>query len=208
MAIQRPAAVDLAAAFSEFEPLVKEGGVYVARLARPLVVQTPPLTVAAPLGGDDEPTTHAHLGLPPGFADFAARVEAAALEACLAHKADWFRRPLEDDALRASFKRFLDPATSILKVRLPRSAPVFDAQGELVDRDAVPTGSGARCLLELSKLSFGRTEFGGMWSLVQAQQVQAPPAPPAPVCLIDASDDDDADPEEGAAAEDDAPDFL
>lgn len=177
---------DVERALSSFEPLAKEGGVYVARLHEPLLIQTPPLTLVAPLDDDEDgtPARHAHLALPPKFARFVQRVEATVLDAGLANKAAWFRRPLEDDALRASFKPFLKE--DILRVRLPRDVLVFDAGGQLVERSSVGPGTPVRCLLSMSTLCFGRTEFGAMWSLVQAQTLPPPPAPPSPPrCLID-----------------------
>lgn len=177
---------DVSRALSSFEPLAKDGGVYVARLSEPMLIQTPPLTLVASLDDDEDgtPARHAHLALPPKFARFVKRVEAAVLDAGMANKAEWFRRPLEDDALRASFKPFLKD--DILRVRLPRDVLVFDADGQLVERSSVGPGAAVRCLLDMSKLCFGRTEFGGMWSLVQAQTLPPPPAPPSPPrCLID-----------------------
>ncbi len=141
---------DVERALSAFEPLAKEGGVYVARLQEPLLIQTPPLALVASLDDDEDgtPARHAHLALPPKFARFVRRVEAAVLYAGMANKAAWFRRPLEDDALKASFKQFLKD--DILRVRLPRDVLVFDADGQLVERSSVGPGASVRCLLELT----------------------------------------------------------
>lgn len=187
-----------------FEALQKAGGIYAAHLATPLLVQTPPLHIVSPLDDvDGEPLPNAHLKVPPRFAEFAQRVEDAVLAASLANKEAWFRRPLGDDALRASLKRFASVDT--LKVRVPRDLLVFDAQGTLVPRDAVSTAAdvSVRCLLELSRVCFGRTEFGAMWTLAQVQILPPPPPPPSPPrCLIDATavsdeSDDEAGEEEG-----------
>lgn len=181
-----------------FAPLRKTGGIYVAELQAPLLVQTPPLQLVSPLDdADGEPLPTAHLKVPARFAQFAQGVEDAVLSASLANKEAWFRRPLGDEALRASLKRFA--AADTLKVRLPRDILVFDAEGALVPRDSVAPESSVRCLLELSRVCFGRTEFGAMWSVAQAQVTPPPPppppAPPAPPrCMIDAtaaSDDED-----------------
>lgn len=177
--------VDLASALdpcTAFEELQKQGNLYVAPLAAPLLVQTPPLTLGSPLEDEDgSPLPHAHLGLPKAVEHFARAAERAVLEAALTNKAAWFRRPIEDASLRASFKQFCREGH--LKVRVPRDALVFDSGGTLVTRESVAVGSSARCLLELSKVCFGRTEFGAMWTLVQAQLAAAPPPPPR--CMID-----------------------
>ena len=197
--------VDLDAAFVDVEPIEKSGTVYVAKLRRPLVVQTPPLVLASPLEEEDQPLTHAHLVLPQAFADFAHAVEAKVLSSCLANKAAWFRRPMDDDSLRAGFKAFCRDKN--LKIKLPRDVLVFDSEGRLVSRADIPQGATIRCLLELSRISFGRTEFGSMWSLLQAQT--APPPRPPPKCMIDPAveEEQDAARQEGCP-EDDTPDFF
>lgn len=185
--------VDLAAALApdRFLPLERTGGLYVARLHEPLLVQTPPLALASPLDDEDgTPLPHAHLTLPRGFQAFVQQAEDLVLQACLANKSEWFRRPLEDDSIRASFKPFYKPGGT-LKIKVPRDSLVFGADGQLLCREDVGVGSSMRCLLELSRVCLGRTEFGAMWSLVQAQT--APPPPPPPRCMIDpAADAEDA----------------
>jgi hypothetical protein len=184
--------VDLNAALAPaaFGPLEKVGSAYVSRLAAPLLVQTPALRLADPPSG-----THAVLSLPAGLLRFASAVEDRVLQACLACKQDWFKRPIEDGSLRASFKRFVCGERGTLKARVTPQTAVFDARGDHVDDDdeegrrailSGAGGAGVRCLLELSKVCFGRTEFGVTWTLVQAQQAPAPhDARPPPRCLID-----------------------
>lgn len=196
--------VDIEDAIQGFLPLEKAGNVYVARLQRPVWVQTPPLTLASELDDDEgAPMPHAHLVLPTGVTKFARGVEAAILRACIDHKDEWFRRAVDDRALRAGFKEFCK-ADGHLKIRVPRDALVFDASGQLLPRGQVAPGSSLRCVLELSKVCFGRTEFGAMWTLLQAQT--APPPPPAPRCLIDPQAETEA--AEPGDAEADLHEFL
>ena len=174
--------VDPARELLDFDPLVKVGGVYVASLKTPLWVQTPPLQLASPLEDEDgEPLSHVHVVLPRGVAQFASAMEARVLAVCQQRKAEWFRRAVSDEALRTGFKEFVKPGGE-LKIRVPRDALVFDGNGRLTPRAGVGEGSSVRCLLELSKVCFGRTEFGAMWSLLQ---VQVAPQPPPPRCMID-----------------------
>ncbi len=179
--------VDLGAALapSAFLPVEKTGGLYAARLAAPLLVQTPPLALVSPLDDEDgTPLPHAHVSLPRAFLQFATEAEERVLAACLANKAEWFRRPMEDQSLRASFKQFCKAAGGgVLKIKVPRECLVFDSQGGVLERGDLRPGASVRAILELSRVCFGRTEFGAMWSLVQAQTVPAPPPPPR--CLID-----------------------
>lgn len=183
---------------ASFGPIQKSGTAYAARLHRPLLVQTPPVTVLSALEDD---VAHVHLKVAPRsrLGDFLERVEDRLLSTCLESKATWFPRTVDDDVLRASFKSFF--RAGALKVRVPRDVLLFDEAGQLVGREAAAPGTSVRCLLELSRVTFGRTEFGAMWTLVQAQVAPPPPPPPAPApsppkCLIDPSlalgDDDHA----------------
>lgn len=169
-----------------FAPVHKSGNAYAARLHAPLLVQTPPVTVLSALEDD---AAHAHLKVASSrrLAEFLERVEDRLLATCLECKASWFPRTVDDDVLRASFKSFC--RAGALKVRVPRDVLVFDEAGQLVAREAAAPGTTVRCLLELSRVTFGRTEFGAMWSLVQAQVAPPPPPPPPspPRCLIDPS---------------------
>lgn len=191
--VQHYKAVDLDAALAPtaFLPVEKIGGTYFAHLATPLLVQTPPLTLESPLDDDDgTPLPHAHVTLPRAFQQFAQATEQLVMEACLANKDTWFRRPRQDQSLRASFKQFFKPSSGgVLKIKVPRDCLVFDAQGQVLDREELVPGCTFRAILELGRVCFGRTEFGAMWTLVQAQT--APPAPPPPRCLIDPGVDAD-----------------
>lgn len=177
-----------------FLPVEKVQGLYAARLMRPVTVQTPAVTLASPL--DDLDECYAHLVLPKGFGRFAQDTETRVLQACLANKVAWFRRALDDDVLKARFKEFYK--STHLMVRLAPDFVVFGPDGQtIMDRGAVAPGTTLRCILQLNKVCFGRSEFGAAWTLVQAQA--APPPPPPPKCMIDPSvaEDDEDDPVEG-----------
>lgn len=212
--------VDVAAELAPdaFEGVQKTGSAYAARLHQPVLVQTPPVVLLSSLADcADSHVTHAHLKVSsaPRFVQFVEGVEEALLSTSLASKDTWFRHSVHDDVLRASFRSFYKAGA--LRVRVPRDALLFDEEGQVVGRDAVPIGSTLRCLLELSKVTFGRTEYGAMWSLVQAQVVPAPAPPPPPPsppkCLIDPGlsehiDDDGADGAPRPGTEEDSGDEL
>ena len=168
-----------------FLPIEKAGGLYVARLATPLVVQTPPMVLVSAL--DDEhgtPLSRAHVEPTPAFEAFARDVEKRVLDAALVNKQAWFRRPLEDQSLRASLKRFCTEGVA-LQVRVPADVELFDAEGAPIARDHADVQPGARQLrliLRLSEVCFGKNEFGALWTLVQAR---ACPPKKTPLCLID-----------------------
>jgi hypothetical protein len=67
---------------------------------------------------------------------------------------------------------------------VPSDVAVFDAdcRTPACATDVLRAGAQVRCVLELARVCFGRTEFGAQWRVVQAAPC------PAPVCLI-AGDD-------------------
>ena len=175
-----------------FQPVEKVGGLYVARLATPLLVQTPPLVLASSLSHtDDTPLTRARVEPTPAFETFAQNVEQRVLDAALVNKKAWFRRPLEDQRLRATLKRFCTPGVA-LQVYVPSDVELFDADGNPIDRDheQVQPGRSLRLILRLSEVCFGKNEFGALWTLVQAR---ACPPKKTPLCLIDPSADEPLD---------------
>jgi len=207
--------VDLQSALAPaaFLPLEKHGGMYVAKLATPLLVQTPPLALLSPLEDDDgHPLPYAHLAVPRAFLRFLQDAEERVFQACVENKGQWFRRAVEDQTLRASFKQFCKPSEDgggVLKIKVPRDVLVFDSQGTLLRSADVGTGATMRALLELSRVCFGRTEFGALWTLTQAQTAPSPPPPPPPPrCLIDPGADEAAVEEPAADADLEVAEFL
>jgi hypothetical protein len=176
----------------EYADVERDGKLYSVKLRPACRVQTPAVALTAALVDDDgDPLPFASLAVSGHFAAFVRKVEAAVLDACLANKAAWFRKDLDDDVLRAGFKSFLRP-NGTLKLKVPEDVAVFDADKTLVAPGDVPAGTQVRAIIELAKVSFGKTEFGAMWRLVQVRALATPQ------CLIEddagdvpASDDDD-----------------
>lgn len=159
----------------------RDGKLYVVPLDPPLVVQTPAVTLAtAAFDGDGEPLAFAHIAPPRDLQAWLRGAEAAVLETSIRNKKDWFRKALDDDAIRASFKSFFRDDDKF-KVKVPASVAAFEADCKTPAQPAEVLHAGARvrCVLELSRVCFGRTEFGAQWRLVQVA------ACAAPVCLID-----------------------
>lgn len=186
-------AVDLST--HAFEPLAKQNKLYVANLAPALTVVTPPVQLASSLADADAP--FAYLRPHGRLAAWLRDVEAWVLDACLANKGAWFRKDVDDDALRHNFKSFFRE-TGEFKVRTSAGGDVavFAEDGQPAGAEEAVEGRHVRCVLELSRVCFGRQEFGAMWRLVQARLVDVPP------CLIHDDDDDEAADAEDAGAQD------
>lgn len=159
-----------AAVPSGFLPMRKSGTVYHVPFDAPLRVQTPMMKLEA---HDQNAAT---LRVSRDFATFLNRVEEFVFDAALQHRNVWFKKELGDDELRAGFKSFVCDDTT--EVKVADDCVAFDESGEQVD---LPIGSRVRCILELSGVCFGRTEFGCMWTLLQVQKSTSPK------CLIDPS---------------------
>lgn len=188
-------AVDLRA--QAFEPLAKHNSLYVAALAPPLAIVTPPVQLLTPLADQDrDAAPFAHI-LPTGrFAAWLREAEDWVLGECIRRKAEWFHREVDDDALRLRFKSFFRPEDGAFKVRAPEGeVALFGADREPIGAEEVGAGQHVRCVLELPRLSFGRQEFGAMWRLVQARVVRVPE------CLI-VDDEAEGEQEDEPCAED------
>ena len=177
--------VDVHAALA-FDPVVKVNKLYVASLTEPLQVLTPPLELVTPLESDEPFALLRPMGR---FAEFLKTVEARVLEMCVQHKVEWFRKDVDDDALRTNFKSFFREDGSF-KVKTVDVA-VFGADKGPVGPEEATAGKTVRCVLELTRICFGRQEFGAMWRLSQARVVEIPR------CLIEDSDVDEEEEEDG-----------
>ena len=175
----------------QFGAMEREGKSYVVRLLAPLVVLTPPVALNAPLTGpDDEPAPFSWVAPTGQFGEFLRGVEGAMLEACIANKGAWLRKVTDDDSLRASFKSMF--SDNGFKVKLPADLAVFDSTGALMDPAELQAGAVVvKGILVLKQLVFGRTEFGAVWRMTQAQ------------CLI--ADDEDTEPADPPEPEHDDP---
>lgn len=185
--------VDLSALV--FEPMVKENTTYVVPLASPLRIQTPVMTLSSPLVDEQsELLPFVYLTATGPFLEFLKKVETMILDTCLANKKEYFRKALDDDALRNCHKSFF--RGSALKVRVPRDVVVFEAENGLpIEPEAVVAGARVRVILSLHRICFGKTEFGAVF---RAEQMQLAPTP---ACLIQSLPEDEAD-------DDDVAEFL
>jgi hypothetical protein len=171
-----------------FGPLGKDGALYSVPFQAPLFVKTPPLQVTTPLTIDGDRLSHAILQVPADLASFFVDVEKALLDACIEHKQEWFRGALDDGEVVAGFRSFI-PSPDSLKVRIDEDVSVFDQAKAPVPVEDVGAGTRARAVLRLEKITFGRTEFGALWTLAQLRKEGVP------ACLLDSDDEDDEDDE-------------
>ena len=168
---------------------------YVVPIEPPVTVISPPVKTTTAFE-DDVPFVYIE---PMGaFADFFKKSEDAILQACIQNKGTWFATQHEDDALRRGFKSFFKDGA--FKLKVPVDAAFFDAKGNPINRDDIPIGSTVRVAIELSRVCFGRHEFGSTWKLLQAKLVETqclirdePPEDPVDAVPEDPSIDSDSD---------------
>lgn len=161
---------------------------YVVPLEEPLVVQTTPVALKTSL--EDSSVPFVYLDAQGDLQTFFEAVERTIADACVENKSQWFKVQVDDDAvLRRGFKSFF--SDSGFKVKVPESVACFDAHKTPVGREDIPAGSVVRAVLELTRVCFGRHEYGATWRLLQVQLVNT-------TCLIA---DDPVRPEEDPVAE-------
>jgi hypothetical protein len=171
-----------------FQPMRRDATKYVVPLTRELLVVTPPLGVSPLVDDEGEPCAVVWLRATAGpFADFARAVETSVLDRVIANKREWLRKDVPDDSLRTSFKSFLSPEG--LRVKGGADVAAFGADRALTDLSLV-RGPRVRAVLSLRAVTFGKTEFGCLWRLVQVIDA------PEPACLFQDDPPDDADPDD------------
>jgi hypothetical protein len=153
---------------------------YVVPLAPSLSIQTTPMTLTTSL--EDPSIPFVYVASDAKLTAFFRDTEAAIADACIAHKQDWFAiaKNLEDDVLRRGFKSFFDPEKGF-KLKVAPDVPCFDASKKPIGREDIPAGTVVRAILELSRICFGKHEYGANWKITQLQCVPTE-------CLIDTED--------------------
>jgi hypothetical protein len=111
------------------------------------------------------------LKVPGKFANFVRKLEGSVLEATKSHRSEWFKEDIDDDTIEEGFKSFLDG--DVLRVKVDEDLASFDEHENLIDND-LEAPSGLRCILEASEISFGKSEFGVVFSMSQAQVAKPP----------------------------------
>lgn len=155
---------------------------YVVPIQPPIVIQTTPVALQTSLEDADIP--FAYIAPDAALRKFLADTETVVGDACVANKHAWFAsaKNLDDEVLRRGFKSFFSDAG--FKIKVPAEIPCFDANKQPIGREDVGAGTVVRLVLELSRVCFGKHEYGVTWKAVQAQVVPS-------VCLIDDTVDDD-----------------
>jgi hypothetical protein len=178
--------LDVHTIFSGFsETLVRDGQVYVSAREAPLLVHCPPVRLASSLtAGDDDTQDFVLLKPKAALLDTFKVVEAQAIALAIANKATWFREDISEDTIAASFKSFVDGEAGTVRVRVSEALAVYDAGKALVSSPP-PKGTRVRAVLELARITFGKTQFGLVWTLKQLKLADIPAA-----CLFDDEDED------------------
>ena len=146
--------------------LHRDGGVYVSTRDPPLVIQTPALTLETDLTEND---TFINLRLKTRDAAFFKHVEEAVSQLALDNKATWFREDIADETISQSLRSFLQDR--ILRVRVAEELAVFDASKTRIDLPVAST-TRVKAVLELSRITFSKTQFGSIWNLKQLRLVE------------------------------------
>ena len=155
--------------------LVREKSVYCAPLETPLTVTTGALTLEKL-----SPTTAAATFEDQASLDFFKGFDERIVQAVTQHKDAWFGQrgaELDDQFLRDSFKSFWASETG-LKVRVAEDDEdliVYDTAKQLVGSPTFPSPeTRVKAVLEFSKITFGKTTYGGMWKLKQLKLLDTP----------------------------------
>lgn len=153
---------------------------YVVPVDPCVTIQTTPMTLSTSL--EDPSVPFVYVSSDPNLTKFFHATEASIADACIAHKQEWFAiaKNLDDDVLRRGFKSFFDPEKGF-KLKVASDVPCFDASKNPIGREDIPAGTVIRAILELSRVCFGKHEYGANWKITQLQCIPS-------TCLIETED--------------------
>jgi hypothetical protein len=146
------------AAFSESLQRVNDTYAALLETGQPLCVLTPPVILKESLVDEEGDTKeYVKLKLKRVYGDVFKQLEDRLLQTAKDRKVTWFNNEdLDDSFLESSLKRFYDPDSKTLTVRVDE-----DVGGRL----DTPPGTRVRCVVELHNAVFTRTQFGCLWTL-------------------------------------------
>lgn len=161
--------------------LTRDASVYCAYVhPSPLVVTTGPAT----LHRTGETTATLTFEDPRSAAFFAGFETQKVVSSVIEHRDAWFgsrAAELDDEFLRSGLRAFSDGQT--LKIRLLDSSQddgdliVYDAANRLIGSSPLDRGPvRVKAVLDFSKITFGKTSYGGLWKLKQLKILDPPPA--------------------------------
>lgn len=150
--------------------LRRDGGVYVSTLPEPLIIQTPAVTIASDLVESDELATFANIKMKSSVLEFFKNVEQQLVQVAFANKATWFREDISDDTISKSLRTFIGEEDRTLRVRLADTITAYDASKKQVQLPSKDTR--VKCVLELARITFSKTQFGAVWNLKQLRLVE------------------------------------
>lgn len=142
--------------------LIRDGQIYVAPLHPPVQI---PISACVTDGPAllQEAGTFITLQIDQEMADFFVAAEDAILETSLPLREKWFAKGVSEEDLRAGFKRFADGAERIVSVKLDNDVALFEEDIEELQQTCGPLR--IKAILELGRVSFGKSEWGGLWRL-------------------------------------------
>lgn len=162
--------VNISEEIQKFEgPLHRENEVYVASLETPFVVHTPTVILESPL--EDE--TFANLRLTTSTVALFKDVERSILELALSQKGTWFREDISDETITKSLRSFVDEEAKTVRVRVDENICAFTGSKKKVA--VPPVGTRVKAVIELSRITFSKTQFGAVWNLKQVKLVEDAP---------------------------------
>lgn len=142
---------------------------FVVPLEPPVSVQTTPVVLTTSV--EDPSVPFVYIQGDDKLMQFFKDTEKAVEDACISNKKEWFSlaKNLDDDVLRQGYKTFFGDAG--YKVKIAPDVPCFDVNRKPIGREDIPEGATARMILELSRICFGRHEYGSTWRVLQLQMV-------------------------------------
>jgi len=146
------------------QSLDRQGDVFVLKMRTPLYILSPTVRLQTALFDDDEELqAYATFKMKSTHLSAFRELEETLLDATKKNKESWFGSDVTDEFLETSFKRFVDPDSKTLTVKIDEG---------LGGKVSVGTGTRVRVVLSCPHAIFTRTQFGIPWTVTVIRSIE------------------------------------
>ena len=150
----------------EFEDVHREGNMYTSRLKNKLTIQSPVVVCKEKItNSSDEVLPYLYITPDPALQQWLTAFDEYIVSQAHEHRETWFRKHTTDSDIQQTFKPYL--RDGVFRLRMTEDVEIFDTSRTLVNPADLKAGTKVKVIMELGRISFGRTEWGCVWRASQ-----------------------------------------
>lgn len=150
----------------QFEDVKREGSMYTARIKHKLSIQSPVVLCKERITNSNGETLPYMYITPDATLDtWLQQFEAYILDQAVQHKDAWFRKNTSDSDVQQTYKSYFRDNT--FRLRMTDDVEIFDTTRTILNPGDLQPGTKVKLIMDLGRVSFGRTEWGCVWRVSQ-----------------------------------------